>query len=142
MPEMVAAVAVVIDRLPDWLWPLSIRASVHFHVICSYRQGESLAFRKQTAPYRPESMSQTLNAGSYLPNLLGIIGQPHSSTSSSMALIGRGRLRLLPLAATVQPKVSSPRKQETPVCTVLHFVSVLRMHRFKPLPEISHRGRE
>ena len=108
MPEMVAAVAVVIDRLPDWLWPLSIRASVHFHVICSYRQGESLAFRKQTAPYRPESMSQTLNAGSYLPNLLGIIGQPHSSTSSSMALIGRGRLRLLPLAATVQPKVSSP----------------------------------
>ena len=46
-----------------------------------------------------------------------------------MALIGRGRLRLLPLAATVQPKVSSPAlraflaEQETPVCTVLHFVS-------------------
>jgi len=36
----------------------------------------------------------------------------------------------------------SSRKQETPVCNVLHYVSALRVHRFKPLPEISHRGRE
>lgn len=42
MPEMVAAVAVVIDRLPDWLWPMSIRTSVRFHVTGSYRLWESL----------------------------------------------------------------------------------------------------
>jgi len=77
-----------------------------------------------------------------------------------MALVGSGRLRLLPFAATVQPEVSSPglatpslldgdpdgahssRNQETPVCTVLHCVAALRVQQRKPLPLTSHRGRE
>ncbi len=65
-----------------------------------------------------------------------------------MALVGSGRLRLLPLAATVQPKVSSPglrpflAGQETPVYPVLHCVAALRVQRCKPLPLTSHRGRE
>ena len=40
-----------------------------------------------------------------LPNFLAPDARnPRSPTSSSMALVGRGRLRLLPLAATVSPK--------------------------------------
>jgi hypothetical protein len=65
-----------------------------------------------------------------------------------MALVGRGRLRLLPIAATVSPKflplgcAHSSRDQETPVCTVLHCVAALRVQQRKPLPLTSHRGRE
>lgn len=76
-----------------------------------------------------------------------------------MALIGRGRLRLLPLAATVQPKVSSPALRAFLAETRnpgLHRPPLrfgpppIRqaewgpecVHRFKLLPEISHRGRE
>jgi hypothetical protein len=33
-------------------------------------------------------------------------------------------------------------KQESPVCTVLHFVVALRVQQGKPLPLTSHRGRE
>jgi hypothetical protein len=84
-----------------------------------------------------------------LPNFLATDGRnPRSPTSSSMALVGSGRLRLLPFAATVGPKflplgyAHSSRKQETPVCTVLHCVAALRVQQSKPLPETSHRGRE
>ena len=52
------------------------------------------------APYRPESIRPTLNAGPTLAKSPWPNAQPHSPTSSSMALVGRGRLRLLPLAAT------------------------------------------
>jgi hypothetical protein len=65
-----------------------------------------------------------------------------------MALVGSGRLRLLPFAATVGPKflplgcAHSSRNQETPVGTVFHFVPALRMQQRKPLPLTSHRDRE
>jgi hypothetical protein len=72
--------------------------------------------------------------------------EPRSPTASSMALVGRGRLRLLPQRCS--PKflplgcAHSSRNQETPVCPVLHCVAALRVQRCKPLPQTSHRGRE
>ena len=56
---------------------------------------------------------------------------------ASCPLLQRCSPNFLPLGCA-----HSSRKQETPVCTVLHCVSVLRMQRFKPLPQTSHRGRE
>jgi hypothetical protein len=88
-------------------------------------------------------------ANRFLPELLAREGwNPRSPTASSMALVGSGRLRLLPLAATGQPELSSPglrpflAKQESPFCPVLHCVAALRVQRCKPLPSTSHRDRE
>lgn len=65
MPEMIPAFAAVFDEEPDWPCPLQPGASVRFHVICLVSPGRIAPFRKQKAPYRPESVSQTLNAGGY-----------------------------------------------------------------------------
>jgi hypothetical protein len=51
-----------------------------------------------------------------------------------MALVGTGRLRLLPLAATAERKLSSPashssRHQEILRPAVLHYVAALQVQR-------------
>ena len=123
---------------------------------CAFRFGKPML-----AAWRIASIAPTLNARI---QICQISLRPIARTALTHGLVNgfgwQGTAAPLALCCNGWPEVSSPgpatpslrdggpdsahssRNQETPVCTVLHFVAALRVQQGKPLPLTSHRGRE
>lgn len=160
MPDVIAAShAGLADRSVSYV-PLASHTAAHFRCR-SASAGEP--FRPAIPPHqsgRSSLAGQLKSARSVRQISLRLIAgtRAHPRPRQWLWLAGDG-CASCPLAATAQPKVSSPglrpflARQETPVCGVLHCVPA--HHPFglpngtlsacsacKPLPETSHRGRE